>query len=98
MFRRATVAALLLAVAAQLIGGVAFGTGCLEPCPDDGPRGTCPPVCLLCANCSHGGRAEIVTIDLVPVDALPQADVFTIVTPHLGSQLTTDILHVPILA
>jgi hypothetical protein len=86
---------LLAIIALQLLGGIAFASVCLEPCPDDSEDTSCSPVCAICATCTHA-QAAIVQNS-------------TVVAPFLSSRALTghqpvaaswplgdDIFHVPL--
>jgi len=96
MPRRGVVATLLVVIALQLVGGVVLATVCVEPCGDDGPGRSCPPVCALCVSCTHAQQA--IVGDAVPLAAL-------VVIPHVfgvrsvpaPSQPAADVFHVPLL-
>lgn len=95
MARRGVIATLLVIIAAQLMGGILFATVCIEPCPDDGPGTTCPPICALCTSCMHAQQAIVQTA---------MTDVALAVTPHVFAashasappQRAADIFHVPL--
>jgi len=96
MFRRRLALMLLLVLATQLWGGVAFASVCEEPCPDDTETSSCPPVCALCTSCTHAQQG-IVQRD---VAAPPRLFAQTIVASQSSadsSQHTADIFHVPLL-
>lgn len=95
MARRRLSATLLILVAVQLLGGMAFASVCPEPCPDDAQGTGCPPICALCTSCTHGQTA--IVQDSAAGAPLMTARPFA---PQqrfsTSSQLADDILHVPL--
>jgi hypothetical protein len=96
MARRGLSATLLVILAVQLFGVLAFASVCPEPCPDDAQGTRCPPICALCTTCTHAqpalvqrsaaGAPLISTRHFVPQQRL-----------SISSQLADDIFHVPLL-
>ena len=96
MARHGVIATLLVIVALQLMGGILFATVCVEPCPDDGPARTCPPICALCASCTHAQQAIVRnTMTLAAIVVTPH--VFGVRPVPAPSQPAADIFHVPLL-
>jgi hypothetical protein len=95
MARRGLSATLLVILAVQLLGVLAFASVCPEPCPDDA-RGTgCPPICALCTRCTHTQPAIVQR----PAASAPLTSTRHFVPRQrlaISSQLTNDILHVPL--
>lgn len=93
---RRNVSMVLLAMfALQLLGGMAFASVCVEPCPDDTDDTSCPPVCSLCTSCTHAQTAIVQhsaneTPFLAAHRFVPQPPA------SLSSQLAADIFHVPL--
>lgn len=96
MARHGVIATLLVIIAVQLLGGILFATVCVEPCPDDGPGRTCPPVCSLCMSCTHAQQA-IVRNTMTPATIVATPRVFGVRPVPAPSQPTADIFHVPLL-
>jgi hypothetical protein len=96
MPRRGLSLTLLAVLAVQLIGGMVFASVCFEPCPDDTEGTSCPPICTVCASCTHAQTAIV----RAPFSEMPLMSPQRFV-PHQGtsrsSHLTDDILHVPLL-
>ena len=92
MLRRNVSVVLLAMIALQLLGGMAFASVCLEPCPDDTEETGCPPVC---ASCTH---AQTVILQLSPsgLPVLSTARFLSQPPASTPSQLTDDIFHVPL--
>jgi hypothetical protein len=96
MARKGLSATLLVILAVQLLGVLAFASVCPEPCPDDARGAGCPPICALCARCTHTQPAIV---------QRPAAGVPLMSTRHfvpqqhrsISSQLADDIFHVPLL-
>jgi hypothetical protein len=96
MLRRGLSVTLLVLIAVQLLGSMAFASVCLEPCPDDTEETSCPPVCALCTSCTHSQTA------IVPYGAsetpLTSTHRFVAQPPTSPtSQLAAEIFHVPLL-
>lgn len=96
MARRAVIATLLVIIAAQLAGGMLLSAVCLEPCPDDAPGKSCPPVCSFCTSCMHAQHA-IVQHSSVGVLLTARQHFVSPQLPAVPAQLTHDIFHVPLL-
>jgi len=95
MVRRGLCATLLVIMAVQLLGGLALASVCSEPCPDDGPGTSCPPICTLCTSCTHAQTAIVQRA----VASEPLTVVQDFVSQQricVSSQLTDDIFHVPL--
>lgn len=95
MLRRGLALTLLLLVALQLAGAMAFVSVCEDQCPDDTETSSCPPICALCTTCTHSQQA------IVQRDAAnpPVLHAQPMVTPQRTSgslQLAADIFHVPL--
>jgi len=95
MPRRALSLTLLILVAVQLLGAVAFASVCLEPCPDDTGEGNCPPVCSLCTTCTHA-RQAILHSGTDDVAVIRERHVFPPQVFSASSLLASDIFHVPL--
>jgi hypothetical protein len=96
MLRRNVSVALLAMIVLQLLGGMAFASVCLEPCPDDTEETSCPPVCALCTSCTHAQTAIVQH----PATGLPFLAAARLIPRHPGSissALAADIFHVPLL-
>ena len=96
MLRRGLSVTLLVIVAVQLLGSVAFASVCLEPCPDDTGDASCPPICAVCTSCTHAQQAIVQNAG----SGAPLMTTQHVIPPHpLGtsSQLPADIFHVPLL-
>ena len=90
------IAALLVIIVAQFMGGVLFAAVCVESCPDDGPGRTCPPACSLCMSCIHAQQAIVRnTMTLEVLVATPH--IFNVRPVPAPSQPAGDIFHVPLL-
>lgn len=96
MRNRRLAVTLLLILAVQLLGAMAFASTCPDPCPDDAEGTSCPPVCTLCTGCTHAQTAIVQhSANAVPLMS-PQA----FVAPQAAStswKLAADIFHVPLL-
>jgi hypothetical protein len=95
MPRRKLSVTLLVLIAVQLLGGMALGSVCMEPCPDDAGGTSCPPVCALCTNCTH---AQTAILQHAPTD-LPLISTARFVPQQpaaTSSALEDDIFHVPL--
>ena len=95
MPRRGLSLTLLAILAVQIIGGLAFASVCLEPCPDDGDGQTCPPVCSLCTSCSRAQQAIVGAM----VPGAPEAVSQHVLLFQFTALPTTrgdDIFHVPL--
>jgi len=95
MARPGVVATLLVILVVQLMGGILFATACVEPCPDDGPGRTCPPVCALCTGCTHALQA-IVRSPIMIVALVGAPHVFIARAEPALSHPAADIFHVPL--
>ena len=96
MGRRGLCATLLVIVAVQLLGGMAFASVCSEPCADDEQETGCPPICALCTSCTHAQTAIVQR----STGGLPLMSARHFASQHERSplsQLTDDIFHVPLL-
>lgn len=92
---RALAVTLLVILAVQLLGAMAFAPICPEPCPDDAEGTSCPPVCTLCTGCTHAQTAIVQhSASGVPLMS-PQAFVAQRAA-STSSKLATDIFHVPL--
>jgi len=96
MTRRTLAAALLLLVACQLAGALAFAAACPEPCPDDIDGSSCPPVCSLCTSCTHA-RTAIVRVDAMSLALLPATRLFAEPGAIASSPIAAEIFHIPLL-
>jgi hypothetical protein len=96
MARPIVIATLLVIIAVQLMGGILFATVCVERCPDDGPGRTCPPVCALCAGCTHALQA-IVRSPMMNAALVATPHTFTVRPLPAPSHAAADIFHVPLL-
>ena len=95
MARRGLTLTLLALIAVQLLGSMAFASVCLEPCPDDGPGTSCPPVCALCTSCTHAQQAIVqMTVASAPHQIAHHA--FHVQRLGKPSPLADDIFHVPL--
>lgn len=95
MFRRGSSLALLTILAVQILGGMGVAAACFEPCPDDAESESCPPVCVLCASCTHSqsaivGQSAPGTPLIGATRHLPQRPATA------QSRLEADIFHVPL--
>jgi hypothetical protein len=54
--RSAALAVAVLVSQIVFVAITAFGTPCPERCPDDGPDGRCPPLCMTCPCAAHAVR------------------------------------------
>jgi hypothetical protein len=96
MRRRGLSVTLLVLIAVQLLGSMAFASVCLEPCPDDTQGTSCPPVCALCTSCTHAQTAIVQhTASGLPLMSTHRFVPQTPTSPC--SQVATDIFHVPLL-
>jgi hypothetical protein len=72
---------------------IAPSTICPERCPDDGPDGRCPPVCLTCPLSSHPATplpARVASVPVVRWEALPRRATVPVTEPEPDR-----IFHVP---
>ncbi|MGN6185753.1 MAG: hypothetical protein ACTHQM_19120 [Thermoanaerobaculia bacterium] len=95
MSRRALAFTLLAILAAQFLGAIAFASVCFEPCPDDRDGANCPPVCAVCASCSHA-RQAIVQSNIDGVTRAFMLDSFASPVVAPPSPRASDIFHVPL--
>ena len=96
MRRRGLSVTLLVLIAVQLLGSMAFASVCLEPCPDDTEGTSCPPICALCTSCTHAQTA--IVHQRVSETPLTSTHRFIAQAPTSPtSQLAADIFHVPLL-
>lgn len=93
--RRALFATLLVILAVQLLGGMAFASVCPEPCADDAPGAGCPPICALCTSCTHAQTA-IVPHALNGAPLIASQQFLHPQVPAVPSQRAHDIFHVPL--
>jgi hypothetical protein len=96
MRRRSLSVMLLVLIAVQLLGVMAFASVCSEPCPDDTETTSCPPVCALCTSCTHSQTAIVQHA----VNETPSPSTHRFAPPlpaPASSQLAADIFHVPLL-
>ena len=96
MSRRGLTVTLLVLIAVQLLGSMAFASVCLEPCPDDTEETSCPPVCALCTSCTHAQTAIVQHAG----SGLPLVSTHRFVPQpptSPASHLAADIFHVPLL-
>lgn len=96
MRRRGLSVTLLVVLAVQLLGTMAFASVCLEPCPDDTESTSCPPVCSLCTSCTHA-QTGIVQHS---ASSTPLLSAHRFVAQHAvatSPHLAADIFHVPLL-
>lgn len=95
MPRRGLTLTLLVFIALQLLGAMAFASVCADACPDEEQETSCPPVCALCTSCTHAQQAIVQsTAPAVPHDVAMQS----LHAPPCGaaSHLADDIFHVPL--
>ena len=95
MLRRNVSWTLLAMIALQLLGGMAFASVCLEPCPDDSEETSCPPVCTVCTGCTHAQTAIVQHA----TSGTPLLAAATFAGQHsssVTSHLADDIFHVPL--
>ena len=95
MRRRGLSVTLLVILAVQLLGSMAFASVCLEPCPDDTEGTSCPPVCALCTSCT---RAQQAIVESAVIGA-PEVAARTLPPLQLIAASVTrgdDIFHVPL--
>lgn len=95
MRRRGLSVTLLVVLAVQLLGSMAFASVCLEPCPDDTEETSCPPVCALCTSCTHAQTAIVQHAS----GGMPLMSTHRFVPQRPASpssQLAADIFHVPL--
>lgn len=97
MSRRSLTVTLLALLAVQLLGGLVFASVCPEPCPDDAPGATCPPICALCTSCTHAQQAIVQQTPVTAVELITAPHVFPSRDGAAPSQLAADIFHVPLL-
>lgn len=72
---------------------IAFGAPCLERCPDDGPDGRCPPLCMTCP-CSP--RPVTVAAKAAIVAPVARGEMLAAcVTRTPAEPEPADIFHVP---
>jgi hypothetical protein len=96
MLRRNVSIALLAMIALQLLGGMAFASVCVEPCPDDTEESSCPPVCALCTSCTHAQTGIVQhAASSTPLTSTHRFVAQPPTSP--ASQLADDIFHVPLL-
>ena len=96
LMRRGLSVTLLVLIAVQLLGAMAFASVCPEPCPNDAEGTSCPPVCALCTSCTHAQTA--IVQHAASETPLPSTHRFVAPPPAaLSSQLAADIFHVPLL-
>ena len=86
---------LLVLIALQLLGGMAFASVCSEPCPDDAEGTSCPPVCAVCTSCTHAQTAIVQHAAASTQVTTTHRFVSQPVTSP-SSQLAADIFHVPL--
>jgi len=87
---------LLALIALQLVGGMAFASVCVEPCPDDTEETSCPPVCALCTSCTHAQTGIVQhAASSTPLTSTHRFVPRQSATP--SSRLAADIFHVPLL-
>ena len=96
MHRRGLSVTLLVILALQLLGSMAFASVCPEPCPDDTESSSCPPVCALCTSCTHAQTGIVQhSASGMPLMSthrfMPQQPTST------SAPLADDIFHVPLL-
>lgn len=72
---------------------VAFGTPCLDDCPDDGPDGRCPPACRTCPCSPKAGPTTVASVIETPA-ASTGSFAATIVSAPVAPE-PRDIFHVP---
>ena len=95
MLRRHVAIALVAMIALQVLGGMAFTSVCVEPCPDDTEETSCPPVCALCTTCTHGQKA--VVRQASPGAPVPSARRFALQQlARTSFAPADDIFHVPL--
>jgi hypothetical protein len=95
MFCRKRSLVVFAMIALQLLGGLAFASACLEPCPDDPDEASCPPACALCISCTHAPTAIVEhSPHVLPFVATAQYVPTPASSPD--SQLAADIFHVPL--
>ena len=95
MTRRSFVVMLLILVAVQLLGAMAFASECLEPCPDDTESSSCPPVCALCTSCTHA-QTGIVQHAAEAAPGMNEQHLPSQQHSSLHSKFAADIFHVPL--
>lgn len=95
MLRRSVTGTLLVILAVQLIGGVAFAPVCFEPCPDDTGGQTCPPVCTLCTSCTRAQQA-IVDATAGAGPAVAAGSILSFQPAASPATRGDDIFHVPL--
>jgi hypothetical protein len=95
MLRRNLAVALLLIVAVQFLGSMAFAATCLEPCPDDTDGASCPPVCTLCTTCTHAQQATMSDSASAGPIEIAQRLVHRAL-PSIASPVANDIFHIPL--
>ena len=87
---------MLLLVAVQLLGTMAFASECQEPCPDDTETSSCPPVCALCTSCTHA-QTGLVQPTVAVVPGLTAQHLSAHDHSFIPSHGTADIFHVPLI-
>ena len=95
MARRGLSATLLMIVAVQLLGGMAFASNCEEPCRDEAPGADCPPICALCTSCTHAQPA-IVQPAAAGVPLMSAQHFVPQQRAAISSPRADDIFHVPL--
>jgi hypothetical protein len=85
----------LVLMRAQVMATLAMApsTVCPEQCPDDGPDGRCPPVCLSCPASFHSARP--ITAPVVKAPATRHALLPVLVLGVSSDPAPSDIFHVP---
>lgn len=95
MLRRHVALALVAMIALQMLGGTAFASECVEPCPDDTEETSCAPLCVLCTTCTHGQKA--VVRQAPPVAPAPSERRFALQQlVRTSFAPADDIFHVPL--
>ena len=98
MYRRGFSVTLLILIAVQLAGAVAFASVCFEPCPGEGDEEQdCPPVCTLCTTCTRAPQAILDATVMGTPDGVAQH----VLPPQLPASPPArgdDIFHVPLAA
>jgi hypothetical protein len=95
MLRRSLSVTLLLILALQFVGPVAFASVCVEPCSDDTEETSCPPVCTLCTSCTHAQKA-VVQHGVSVVRRVGAQESFASTVSSASSLFAVDIFHVPL--
>lgn len=96
MSRRGLTVTLLVVLAVQLLGAIAFASVCFEPCPDDRDGGTCPPVCTLCTSCTRAQQA-IVAATVLGAPEVSRQELLPFQLSASPATHEEDIFHVPLL-